>query len=106
MFSELDSFTSWKVTAIKCVPLLHVRGNPNDMALLSGSLQLSYFIKTAVNLNWKDSPSFWGNQNELPISSSALHKKEEAAALLSCSKDCLNDTQEKINTRKCKGDPG
>lgn len=62
-------------------------------------LQLSYFIKTAVNLNWKEDPFFW-----LPTRS-ASHKREEAAALLVSSKVHLNDAQENTNTRKCKGNP-
>lgn len=46
-------------------------------------LQLSYFVKTAVNLNWKENPFFW-----LPTTS-ASHKREEAAALLISSKSSI-----------------
>lgn len=80
MFSDLDSFSSWKLTVIKFIPLLHVRSNWNDMGLIRGRFNYSSVTSLKQLLNWKKNPFFW-----LPIRS-APHKRGEATILLTSSK--------------------
>jgi len=46
MFSELDSFSSWNLTVIKFIPLLHVSSNCNNMGLISG--RFNYSLVTSL----------------------------------------------------------